>query len=42
MHKVLKYIVVSILFFAGFSLTSKAQFKEDAFSQTYNESLNGE
>lgn len=37
MHKVLKYIVVSILFFAGFSLTSKAQFKEDAFSQTYND-----
>ena len=39
MHKFLKYIVVSILFFAGFSITSKAQFKEDAFSQTYNDQV---
>ena len=37
MHKILKYIVVSALFFAGFAVTSKAQFKEDAFSQTYND-----
>lgn len=37
MHKILKYIVVSVLFFAGFAVTSKAQFKEDAFSQTYND-----
>ena len=37
MHKFLKYIVVSILFFAGFSISSKAQFKEEAFSQTYND-----
>ena len=37
MHKILKYIVVSVLFFAGFAITSKAQFKEDAFSQTYND-----
>ena len=37
MYKFLKYIVLSILFFAGFSITSKAQFKEDAFSQTYND-----
>ena len=38
MHKFLKYIIVSVLFFAGFSITSKAQFKEEAFSQTYNDS----
>lgn len=37
MHKILKYIVVSALFFAGFAVTSKAQFKEEAFSQTYND-----
>ena len=37
MHKILKYIVVSVLFFAAFAVTSKAQFKEDAFSQTYND-----
>lgn len=37
MHKILKYIVVSVFFFAGFAITSKAQFKEDAFSQTYND-----
>lgn len=37
MQKVLKYIVVSVLFFAGFAVTGKAQFKEDAFSQTYND-----
>ena len=37
MYKFLKYIVLSVLFFAGFSITSKAQFKEDAFSQTYND-----
>ncbi len=37
MHKILKYIVVSVLFLAGFAVTSKAQFKEDAFSQTYND-----
>lgn len=37
MYKSLKYIVLSVLFFAGFSITSKAQFKEDAFSQTYND-----
>lgn len=37
MHRILKYIVVSVLFFAGFAITGKAQFKEDAFSQTYND-----
>ena len=37
MYKFLKYIVLSVLFFAGFSITGIAQFKEDAFSQTYND-----
>lgn len=38
MHKkLIKYIFLIIVFFAGFAVDSKAQFKEEAFTQTYND-----
>ena len=35
--RLIKYITVLIICMTGFSVTSNAQFKEKAFSQTYNE-----
>lgn len=37
MNRILKYIVVSVFFLIGFAFTSNAQFKEEAFTQTYND-----
>lgn len=37
MFRFLKYLVVSVFFLAGFALTGNAQFKEGAFTQTYND-----
>lgn len=37
MNRFLKYIVLSTLFLVGFAFTSNAQFKEGAFTQTYND-----
>ena len=37
MKRLLRYIAASILFLAGFALEGNAQFKEGAFTQTYND-----
>ncbi len=37
MPRLSKYILLFILFLTGFAITSQAQFKEEAFSQTYND-----
>ena len=37
MYRYLKHIVICVLFFIGFANTGNAQFKEEAFSQTYND-----
>lgn len=38
MHgRVIRYIFAFVLFLAGFAFEGKAQFKEEAFKQTYNE-----
>lgn len=37
MSKFIRYATLCIFFLAGFAINSNAQFKEDAFSQTYNE-----
>ena len=37
MHRLLKHIFVCIVLLAGAALTSHAQFKEGAFTQTYND-----
>ena len=37
MDRILKYIVVSVFFLIGFAFTGNAQFKEEAFTQTYND-----
>ena len=37
MKRLLRYIAASILFLAGFALEGNAQFKEEAFQQTYIE-----
>lgn len=37
MNRILKHIVLCIFFLAGFALNSNAQFKEGAFTQTYND-----
>lgn len=37
MHNLNKYIFLTILFLAGLAFDANAQFKEDAFSQSYNE-----
>ena len=37
MRKFIKYAIVSIFFLAGFAIEGNAQFKEGAFTQTYND-----
>ena len=37
MSKFIRYATLCIFFLAGFAINGNAQFKEDAFSQTYNE-----
>ena len=37
MKRLIRYIAASILFLAGFALEGNAQFKEGAFTQTYND-----
>ena len=38
MHRrVTRYILALFIFIAGFAIDCKAQFKEEAFQQTYNE-----
>ena len=40
MHRqLIRYILASIVCLAGFAVRSEAQFKEDAFSQTYNDQV---
>ena len=34
--RLIKYIIISLILFLGFSETGSAQFKEDAFNQSYN------
>ena len=34
--RIIRYIFTVILFLTGFAIQSKAQFKEEAFKQTYN------
>lgn len=37
MQRLVKYLIVSVLFLAVFSIEGRAQFKEGAFTQTYND-----
>ena len=37
MQNLNRFILLIVIFLAGFAIESKAQFREDAFSQTYNE-----
>jgi hypothetical protein len=37
MSKFIKYAILCFFFLAGFAINGNAQFKEDAFSQTYND-----